>query len=162
MNYRSLPTSAKPNNLTFCYLANNQWTPITSIVDIPNLQVTSQVGNLHHTFALLENINSNKLCLELNAYPNPARKTITLETKLSEPSSFTLEIFTVMGGRVYLNHQKFSTEKIIDNYLYQFNWNLTNNDGRLLANGVYLLKLSATSVVDGSYCELIRWISVTR
>ncbi len=70
--------------------------------------------------------------------PNPASKYVTFSFTLSATQNVCIEIFNTAGQKV-----KTLVNKDLGKGIHQFNWNLTDNNRRFVANGVYLCRISA-------------------
>jgi hypothetical protein len=94
---------------------------------------------------------------DLLPYPNPFDRRTNLTFFITRDARVTLKIYTVAGRLIY-------SQTDID-APYGYNWDLTwdgrDAEGDKVANGVYLYKMSATSV-SGEHCEKIGRVVVMR
>ncbi|MCK5125002.1 MAG: S8 family peptidase [candidate division Zixibacteria bacterium] len=68
--------------------------------------------------------------------PNPFKNNLIVSTTQSFPSGYTIDIFSLSGELVYQN-RVFSSE---------FNWPAVNSDGKKIASGVYIIRISAEGI----------------
>lgn len=75
--------------------------------------------------------------------PNPCRQGTTIRYQLAKPGKVSLKVYNTLGQVV---------KTIVDSDqqpgLYSINWDGKDNQGRQVANGVYLYRLSAGSFTD--------------
>lgn len=75
--------------------------------------------------------------------PNPCRQGTTIRYQLAKPGNVSLKVYNTLGQVV---------KTIVDSDqqpgLYSINWDGKDNQGRQVANGVYLYRLSAGSFTD--------------
>jgi hypothetical protein len=86
--------------------------------------------------------------LELNDvlnYPNPFPSNTTFTFNASRDCNVTIKIYTVAGRLLY----KFDETFLAANQLAQFEWDGRDEDGDVLANGVYFYKVIAKANIDG-------------
>ena len=94
--------------------------------------------------------DSTLLVRNLLNWPNPMTSNTTFTFELSHDAMVSLKIFSV-SGRLLKKFEPYMAE-IGFNALPQV-WDGTDQDGDYLANGVYLYKLSAKSIVNGQSHE---------
>ena len=79
-------------------------------------------------------------------YPNPMKEKTTFTFELSRDAEVTLKIYSVAGRLL----KKFEpTQGHIGYNIFPENWDGTDSDGDKLANGVYLYKVTASSIQEG-------------
>lgn len=87
-------------------------------------------------------------------FPNPAKNTnVTFQYSLSVPAAVEIEIFNILGERVYSINVNDTAGTI------QRTWDLKNNDGEKVGSGMYLVKIKANGT-GGSNVEAIKKLVV--
>jgi len=79
-------------------------------------------------------------------YPNPFNPTTTIKYGLPVESRVTVEIYNMIGQKVRTLVNGNQTAGY-----HTHEWNALNDEGRLLASGVYLLQVSAKGVNGASF-----------
>lgn len=77
---------------------------------------------------------------QLTSFPNPARSATTLSVAMPQAGATSLEIYDISGRLVHTLVRGTLTPG-----QHQIDWEMRDDDGRLLRNGVYFAGL----VVDG-------------
>lgn len=120
------------------------------VVDLQNYKISVWVDHLS-VFRIFEILVSDKLMFEAVNYPNPfSPNRVVGETsndygtyfafRLSKDASITIEIFTITGEKI---------KTINTTGLIGFNkvlWGGINDRGELVANGVYIYRITAQSI----------------
>jgi hypothetical protein len=145
---------------------NNAWLVLDSTwSDSQNNVVSGLIGELGKVYTVMGYLRPKILFTDLSNYPNPLRPGVGNGTKivfkLIQDATININIYTMIGGLIKAWELEESPENLTDNTL-TVNWDGTNIEGRLVANGPYVLVVSATSQEDGSQKELRRVIAVAR
>lgn len=74
-------------------------------------------------------------------YPNPFNPSTKIEYALPEASITRLIVFDVLGREVAR-----LVDGIVEAGRHSITWNATDGAGRILSSGIYLYRMSATSV----------------
>jgi hypothetical protein len=124
--------------------------------------VTSQVANLV--------VSAGQSIVKLINFPNPAGKRYahpsgeghtTIQAQLTRPANdFSILIYTLSGDLVRkigltdatLNLNRSADEK----WVYEYVWDLTNGDGKMVAPGVYLYLLRVDGISQSNKLVIIR------
>jgi len=78
----------------------------------------------------------------LQIYPNPVTNNSIVIFNLSESSDVKLSVYNINGQLVSL-----LIDKNMDIGIYQFNWSVTDNSGKKLDAGIYLMKLQTNNSI---------------
>jgi len=100
---------------------------------------------------------------EFWVYPNPAKTVAHIRYELLEPSDVTIDLFTLNGRHV----REFTHDDATDGDgrspgVHVVEWNLTNESGSLIANGVYICRMTATGSVSGETVEVTTKVAVVK
>jgi hypothetical protein len=78
-------------------------------------------------------------------YPNPFNPSTTIDYSLALPSNVSMVVYDILGQRVrtLVDEIKYAGE-------FSIRWDGTNDAGKHVASGVYLCRLGATSLTQGS------------
>lgn len=77
----------------------------------------------------------------ISLYPNPASSFVNLQYELKQPENLKIEIFNLKGQLVYAGTE--TSKAGIQNH----RWNLCDEQGKRIANGIYFCRLTAGSAV---------------
>ena len=75
------------------------------------------------------------------AFPNPAKTSAKIQFNLGLDSTVTIDIYTLTGRRVLHESQQYLASPGAQSYV----WTLVNDAGNSVANGVYLVHVTASS-----------------
>jgi len=135
---------------------------LVSIGGVGSSAVTSQVANLV--------VSAGQSIVKLINFPNPAGKRYahpsgeghtTIQAQLTRPANdFSILIYTLSGDLVRkigltdatLNLNRSADEK----WVYEYVWDLTNGDGKMVAPGVYLYLLRVDGISQSNKLVIIR------
>lgn len=92
-------------------------------------------------------------------YPNPASSEteFTFKHNQNRPINAQIDVFTLSGKKIYS-----TTITNISQRFVKHKWDLTDNDGAKIANGVYLYRLKISSNQTDDTYETIDKITITR
>ena len=156
------------NSSIFTTPASNNFAGQPSGVSLVNI---TGVGSATAAFAVANlAVSAGQTILKVINYPNPAGKGYnsypspnhtTLQFQLSRPANdYQINIYTLSGDLVRkiskdaitLNINRSSDQK----WVYEFDWDLTNGDGAMVAPGVYLYLVRADGQSQTAKAVIIR------
>jgi flagellar hook assembly protein FlgD len=83
--------------------------------------------------------------------PNPFRQTTTIKYEVTEPRDVSLKVYNIAGQLV-----KMLVAGRQEPGYYSVNWGGKDNQGKQVANGVYLYRLSAGAFSDTRKMVMLR------
>ncbi|MBU2552798.1 MAG: PKD domain-containing protein [Proteobacteria bacterium] len=96
-------------------------------------------------------------------YPNPAGTVGHIHYELLESAEIDVEIFTSRGRRIReFTHEDAAGGDGSSPGEHEIDWNLMNESGSVVANGVYILRLLATGLESGKTVEINSTVSVVK
>jgi len=138
------------NNAVIPQLSNNGSNTVTATFNPPlstngtytmTIIAFDTLGNsstFSENFTINLGLASGSFGSTVTMFPNPAKgMPATIQYTLGVPSVVDLDIFNVMGERVY--NTSFNDLQGTNQHL----WNLTNNGGAMVGSGLYLVRLHA-------------------
>lgn len=109
--------------------------------NIDNVSNPGQAGSIPTLSSVFENMVSgiNSIAVILNITPNPANQQISLSFNLKNSSFIKIDVVNINGNveSNIVNNQLFTAGD------YKFNWDLKNNNGEKVQQGVYLIRVIA-------------------
>jgi hypothetical protein len=142
--------NAYGNNQNFTSPASDNFSAQPSGISIVNI---SGIGTGTASFQVVNlQVTASQSISKVASYPNPAGKGyphpngpghVTLQMQLTRPATdVTINIYTLSGDLV----RKLGKDEIAlntdrstdDKWVYEYVWDLTNGDGKMVAPGVYL------------------------
>jgi hypothetical protein len=108
---------------------------------------TLERKNISALLTGVKNVTSeqpSEFCLEQN-FPNPFNPSTTIAYSLPEKSSVEVMIYDLLGREIksfMFNAQSAGYQRVA--------WNGTNNFGNIVSSGIYIYRVTASSIRDGS------------
>jgi len=125
-------------------IANHDFELIAWVQDLTTKEVVdAQKLDLLNIPVGINNLNTG--IPALNVFPNPASTQTTVYFSLNETAQTKIEIYNVSGQVV-----KTLTDKEFNNGSHMITWDLKNNAGSDVANGIYICKILSCNYIATS------------
>ncbi|MBF0502969.1 MAG: hypothetical protein HQM09_22730 [Candidatus Riflebacteria bacterium] len=160
---QSVTAMASSGNFVFIPLA-----PLTSGRHVLRFKATDRVGNIGLTPNISFAVKVPLAISEIMTYPNPARSHVTLRIGTNSPSlggdMIEVKIYDVAGHRVRALDmvRPVAEAAVAARYLYDISWDLRNEDGGIVSNGVYFAKIEVRDPETGRTVKKTDKIAVLR
>ncbi|MFZ2959138.1 MAG: Ig-like domain-containing protein [Candidatus Ozemobacteraceae bacterium] len=131
-------------------------------------RASDRVGNTGITPRIAFEVKVPLAVSEMVTYPNPARSRVTLRIGTNQPSlgvdMIEVKIYDVAGHRVRIldNVRPAAEAALAARYVYDIMWDLRNEDGVTVANGVYFAKIEVRDPETGRKVKKTQKVAVLR
>lgn len=120
------------------------------------IDLAGNPNSIDESFVLNISLNAGSFENSLRVFPNPAKNAnVTIVYDLAVDSTVTIEIFNILGERVYTATQSQTAGTGVQ---FPGGWNRRNSSGELVGSGLYLMKVKA--VGSGATVETIKKVVV--
>jgi hypothetical protein len=101
--------------------------------------------------------------IEVDVYPNPANSDCHIKYTLFEQAEVSVELFTLRGREIRsFTHRDATDGQGGSEGEHTINWDLTNESGFDVANGVYICRVTAEGRESGETVEIKKKVSVVK